>query len=130
MRAVGKLDDRYCCVGASRFALNFLRCWLLEKPTEGPMLGLLFRYKEIIYNIGALSSYVSQGFFLIHGFSMLLNRQRPHWSAAGFALFTLASIVLMAPYKWDRRWMRVKSVVGMAVFGSVLAIYLFCLLAY
>ena len=32
----------------------------------------------------------------------------------------------MTPYKWDRKWMRVKSLVGMSIFGSVLLIYLLC----
>ena len=79
-----------------------------------------------MYNLGALSSYVSQLFFLSHGITMLMTREKPHWSTMGFALFTLTSIVLMAPYKWDRKWMRVKSLVGMTIFGSVLVIYALC----
>ena len=78
--------------------------------------------------IGALSSYVSQLFFLSHGITMLMNREKPHWSSMGFALFTLTSIVLMAPYKWDRKWMRMKSLVGITIFGSVLVIYALCAL--
>ena len=62
-----------------------------------------------MYNLGALSLYVSQLFFLSHGITMLMAREKPHWSTMGFALFTLTSIVLMAPYKWDRKWMRVKA---------------------
>ena len=46
----------------------------------------------------------------------------------GFTLFTLTSIVLMAPYKWERKWMSVKSLVGMTIFGSVLVIYALCTL--
>ncbi len=57
---------------------------------------------------------------------MLISRERPHWSTMGFALFTLTSIFLMAPYKWDRKWMRVKSIVGMTIFGTVLLIYILC----
>ena len=81
-----------------------------------------------MYNLGALSSYVSQLFFLSHGITMLMTREKPHWSTMGFALFTFTSIVLMAPYKWDRKWMRVKSLVGMTIFGSVLVIYALCAL--
>ena len=36
----------------------------------------------------------------------------------------------MAPYKWDNIWMRVKTSIGMSVFGLSLLIYLFCLIAY
>ena len=81
-----------------------------------------------MYNLGALSSYVSQLFFLSHGITMLMTREKPHWSTMGFALFTFTSIVLMAPYKWDRKWMRVKSLIGMTIFGSVLVIYALCAL--
>ena len=87
---------------------------------------IFFKYKEAVYNLGAFSSYVSQIFFLAHGVTMLASREKPHWSTVGFALFTLTSIVLMAPYKWDRKWMRVKSLVGMSIFGTVLLIYLLC----
>jgi len=90
------------------------------------LISFFFRHKEIVYNLGALSSYVSQLFFLSHGISMLISRERPHWSTMGFALFTLTSIFLMAPYKWDRKWMRVKSIVGMTIFGTVLLIYILC----
>ena len=87
------------------------------------MISFFFENKEVVYNLGALSSYVSQLFFLSHGIAMLMARQKSHWSTMGFALFTLTSIVLMAPYKWDRKWMRIKSLVGMTIFGSVLVIY-------
>ena len=40
---------------------------------------------------------------------MPMAREKPHWSTMGFALFTLTPIVLMPPYKWDRKWMRVKA---------------------
>lgn len=40
---------------------------------------------------------------------MLMAREKYHWLTMGFALFTLMSIVLMAPYKLDRKWMRVKA---------------------
>ena len=92
------------------------------------VISFFFKHKEIVYNLGALSSYVSQLFFLSHGITMLMTREKPHWSTMGFALFTLTSIVLMAPYKWDRKWMRVKSLVGMTIFGSVLVIYALCAL--
>ena len=90
------------------------------------VLNFAFRNKELGYNLGALSSYLSQIFFLSHGIQMLLSRTKPHWSTAGFALFSLTSIVLMAPYKWDRKWMRVKSTIGMFTFSSVLFLYALC----
>ena len=81
-----------------------------------------------MYNLGAISSYALQLFFLTYAITMLMAREKPHWSTMGFALFTLTSIVLMGPYKWDRKWMRVKSLVGMTIFGYVLVIYALCAL--
>jgi len=92
------------------------------------MFSFFFKHKELVYNMGALSSYISQLFFLCHGLSLLMSREKPHWSTVGFAFFTLTSIFLMAPYKWDRKWMRVKSSVGMTIFGLVLLIYMLCYL--
>ena len=99
---------------------------LFPQESGSILFAFFFKYKEAVYNLGAFSSYVSQIFFLAHGVTMLASREKPHWSTVGFALFTLTSIVLMAPYKWDRKWMRVKSLVGMSIFGTVLLIYLLC----
>lgn len=95
-----------------------------------PNLRFVFEHKALIYNLGALSSYISQACFLSHGIHMLATRTRPHWSTTGFALFTLTSIVLMTPYKWDRKWMRIKSLIGMTTFGSVLILYAVCAMAF
>ena len=87
-------------------------------------------HKALIYNLGALSSYFSQICFLTHAVYLLIHRQKPHWSLASFALFSLTSIFLMAPYKWDRKWMRYKSEVGMVSFSLVLSIYAICWIRY
>ena len=90
------------------------------------VINFAFDHKEIIYNLGAISSYLSQMLFLWHGIHLLVTKQQPHLSLAGFALLTLTSIILMAPYKWDRKWMRVKSSIGMFTFSAVLVIYVLC----
>jgi predicted phosphatase len=46
-----------------------------------------------------------------------------------YAALTFFTIVVMAPYKW-KKWMRIKTSLGMLVFGLSLAIDLFCWLAY
>ncbi|KZR85541.1 hypothetical protein MITS9509_02724 [Synechococcus sp. MIT S9509] len=85
-----------------------------------------FNHKALVYNLGAISSYFSQLCFLAHAVYLLIHHLRPHWSLASFAFFSLTSIVLMAPYKWDRKWMRYKSTVGMISFTLVLSIYAIC----
>ena len=73
------------------------------------MISFFFKDKAVVYNLGALSSYVSQLFYLPHGITMLIAVEKTHWSKMGFALFSLTSIMLMAPYQWDRKWMRVNA---------------------
>tara|TARA_B100000900_G_C20321226_1_gene610224 strand:+ start:266 stop:556 length:291 start_codon:yes stop_codon:yes gene_type:complete len=90
------------------------------------IINFAFKHKEIVYNLGATSSYIAQMCYLSHGINMLISRSKPHWSITGHVVFTLTAMILMAPYKWDRKWMRVKSMVGMSIFGSVLLIYLLC----
>ena len=90
----------------------------------------LDKNKEVLYNLGAISSYTSMLIFLWHGIAMLITQSQPKISLLLYAASTLFSIVVMAPYKWDKKWMRIKTSVGMTVFGSSLIIYLTCLLLY
>ena len=90
----------------------------------------LDKNKEILYNLGAISSYTSMLIFLWHGIAMLVTKSQPKISLLLYAASTLFSIIVMAPYKWDKKWMRIKTSVGMTVFGSSLIIYLTCLLLY
>ena len=86
--------------------------------------------KELLYNLGAISSYLSMLIFLWHGILMLLSREQPKHTLVLYAASTLFSILVMAPYKWDKKWMRIKTSIGILVFGVSLIIYLFCALVY
>ena len=68
--------------------------------------------------------------FLWHGIVILSSKQQPKHTLVLYAASTLFSILVMAPYKWDKKWMRIKTSIGMAVFGLSLLIYLFCFWAY
>ena len=90
----------------------------------------LRKRKELLYNLGALSSYASMLTFFWHGVVMLMSKEKPKLTLVVYAALTLFSILVMAPYKWDKKWMRVKTSAGMTVFGLSLVIYLFCMLVY
>ena len=94
--------------------------------SSNPIIKFAFSHRALVYNLGALSSYASQICFLIHAVHLLVTRSKPHASLVSFAVFSLTSILLMSPYKWDRKWMRYKSEVGMVTFSSVILIYIFC----
>ena len=90
----------------------------------------LIKRKELLYNIGAISSYISMVIFLWHGIVLLVSKAQPKHTLVLYAASTLFSILVMAPYKWDKKWMRIKTSVGISVFGLSLLIYLICLVMY
>ena len=90
----------------------------------------LRKRKELLYNLGAISSYASMLTFFWHGVSMLLAKEHPKHTLVVYAALTFFTIVVMAPYKWDKKWMRIKTSIGMLVFGLSLLIYLYCLIVY
>ena len=92
--------------------------------------GELKKRKELLYNLGAISSYASMLTFFWHGIGMLLAKEHPKHTLVVYAGLTLFSILVMAPYKWDKKWMRIKTSVGVLVFGLSLVIYLFCSIMY
>ena len=92
--------------------------------------GQLKKRKEFLYNLGAISSYASMLTFFWHGVSMLVAQEHPKHTLVVYAALTFFTIVVMAPYKWDKKWMRIKTSIGMLVFGVSLLIYLFCWFAY
>ena len=107
-------------------------CALIEQTRDNvdmnskSIINIAFAHKELVYNLGAFSSYASQVCFLAHALHLLISGSRPHLSLLTFAVFSFASIVLMSPYKWDRKWMRYKSLIGMTTFSSVIFIYSLC----
>ena len=68
--------------------------------------------------------------FFWHGISILVAKEHPKHALIVYAALTFFMIVVMAIYKWDKKWMRIKISVGMLVFGLSLAIYLFSFFVY
>ena len=55
--------------------------------------------------------------FFCYGVSMLVVREHPKHALVVSAALTFFTIVVMAPYKLDKKWMRIKTSIGMFVFG-------------
>lgn len=92
--------------------------------------GQLRKRKALLYNLGAISSYASMLTFFWHGIGLLIDKEHPKHTLIVYAGLTLFSILVMAPYKWDKKWMRIKSSIGILVFGLSFLIYLFCSIFY
>lgn len=69
------------------------------------------RQAAIIYNIGALLSYVSLVMLLLDAVHVAHQHQAVTLTRFGFAMSWLIGAVLKAPYKWDRLWLRVSALV-------------------
>ena len=74
--------------------------------------GQLRKRKELLYNLGAISSYASMLTFFWHGVGMLMAKEHPKHTLVVYAALTFFTIVVMAPYKWDKKWMRIKTSVA------------------
>ena len=70
--------------------------------------GQLKKRKELLYNLGAISSYASMLTFFWHGVSMLVAKEHPKHTLVVYAALTFFTIVVIAPYKWDKKWMRIE----------------------
>ena len=68
--------------------------------------------------------------FFWHGVSMLAAKDHPKHTLVVYAALTFFAIVAMVPYKWDKKWMRIKTSIRILAFGLSLLIYLFCLFVY
>ena len=82
------------------------------------------RQAAIIYNIGALLSYVSLVMLLLDAVQVAHQHQAVTLTRFGFAMSWLIGAVLKAPYKWDRLWLRVSALVQIVIFAAVSLLYL------
>ena len=78
--------------------------------------GQLQKREELLYNLGAISSYASMLTFFWHGISMLVAKEHPKHTLVVYAALTFFTIVVMAPYKWDKKWKRIETSDGILVF--------------
>ena len=81
------------------------------------------RKAAIIYNIGALLSYVSLVMLLIDAVQVAVHHQPITLTRFGFAMSWLLGALLKAPYKWDRLWLRVSALVQIVIFAAVSLLY-------
>ena len=86
--------------------------------------------KALLYNLGAIFSYASMVTFLWHAILMLIEKENADQSLVLYSWLTLISFLLMAPYKWDKKWLRFKQAIGILLVGLASLIYLYCSIAY
>ena len=57
-----------------------------------------------------------------------MSREHPKHAFVLYAASSFFSILVIAPYKWDKKWMRIRTSVGIVVFGaSLMVLFALCL---
>ena len=82
------------------------------------------RQGAVIYNLGALISYVSLVMLLLDALHVAMHHHAVTWTRFGFAMSWLVGAVLKAPYKWDRIWLRVSALIQILIFSAVSCLYI------
>ena len=82
------------------------------------------RQGAVIYNLGALISYVSLVMLLLDALHVAMHHHAVTWTRFGFAMSWLIGAILKAPYKWDRLWLRVSALIQILIFSAVSCLYI------
>ena len=88
---------------------------------------IINKYKSQAYILGSLSSYLAQFFLVFHAIERLIQRDKPSLSITFFVAMAVFSMIVKAPYKWDRRLLRINQIIAITVYFLVLSIYILCL---
>ena len=81
------------------------------------------RQGAVIYNIGAIISYVSLVMLLLDALHVAKHHDAVTLTRFGFAMSWLIGALLKAPYKWDDLWLRVSSLIQILIFSAVSCLY-------
>ena len=82
------------------------------------------RQGAIAYNIGAAISYVSLVMLLMDAVHVAKQHDPVTWARFGFVVSWLIGAFLKAPYKWDRLWLRVSTLIQILFIAAVTCLYI------
>ncbi len=121
-------DDYSTSNDAIKYCLYiFRRLLLVYKASFIPMTArerLKKKQAAILFNIGSITAYAGMFSLLIHAATNYQQRQPVAASEFGFVILFLISQLLAAPYKWDKLWLRIKTLIYISVFSAVAILYL------
>ena len=83
----------------------------------------VMEHKELLYNVGAASGFVSTGLFLLHGVDLVRKGEQVNWQMMGIVIMIIISKLCGLPYKWDKRSMRINTLASLLVYAVVLVLY-------
>ena len=83
--------------------------------------------KQILYNLGKIASYTGLLLFFYHGIEHIINHTKVKFSMIGILLTSIISLLLTFPYKWDKYWMRINTIIVLIIDIIILCVYLYTL---
>jgi hypothetical protein len=85
--------------------------------------GLSDRQKVYLYNLGSIFNYVALASLILHALILVHEQRRADIAEYAFAFSLMTEYALSAPYKWDKLWMRVKTIISLTGFAVVVILY-------
>jgi hypothetical protein len=85
--------------------------------------GLTDKQKVYLYNLGSVFNYVALATLIFHALVLVHQQRRADIAEYAFAFSFLTQYALSAPYKWDKLWMRVKTIITLSSFAVVVILY-------
>jgi hypothetical protein len=81
----------------------------------------------ILYNLGKVVAYIEKILFLYHGIENIINHIKVKFTMICIIIAKIISITLTIPYKWDKFWMYINTLISLGFYIIVLCIYLYTL---
>ena len=81
------------------------------------------KQKVYLYNLGSIFNYVALASLILHALVLVQQQRRADIAEYAFAFSFMAQYALSAPYKWDKLWMRVKTIITFTGFTIVVILY-------
>ena len=85
--------------------------------------GLTDKQKVCLYNLGSIFDYVALASLILHALVLVHEQRRADIAEYAFAFSFMAQCALSAPYKWDKLWMRIKTIITLIGLTIVVILY-------
>ena len=86
--------------------------------------------KVFLFNFGKLASYISGILLLFHGIHNLLKHKSVSLTILGSLVSAMFSQILTLPYKWDKFWIRISTMISLTLNLLTFIIYSYTIYYY
>ena len=83
------------------------------------------RTQVILFNLGSILDYIGLVFLISHAVHLLILRVSADLPETLFSLVVALGLMLMLPYKWSKRWLRIQSFALISTYVLVFGIFVY-----